>query len=374
MENLIGIIGSSGAIGKVAANILTTNHKVKGGQRNNKNIINNDNFTYEYLDIFDNESLENFCKTCTVVLNCAGPTYKIRDSIANVCNKFNVKYVDVNGEILLNEEVLNKLSLNSNCYIIGSGAVPGLSSILPSYYCNKDFDTISSIKCYQGGREKATRNSIIDIMASSFESSGYPNSYYDNGDIKKDDNIDIEFKYPVIGFQENIFLKPYLSKEIISVAKKCHIDTAFWYNAIPDEEILNVANNMYTNALKSGLGKMSESQIDENFRIFQAVYTSRPIWNSIVYEIYGTKEGKNYSERIICNLNESYKVCGIVAAMTVEALLNKDVTGLHWSYEIVNAEEVINKLINSNAISDLSVSEIIIDEESGEELEEESFI
>lgn len=351
MEHLIGVVGSSGKVGEALSEILSEKYKVLGGQRHPKKTIENENFSYQYLDIFDDSSLEDFCSKCSIIVNCAGPSYVIKNRIAAAAAKHNAGYDDLSGDMLFDDEYKDFIKNSEGSFLVGTGYVAGLSAILPTYFSKKYFDNVESVKCCQGSREMASRNSIIDIILSSVSNSGYPNCFYDRKNIKPE-LIDTENKANIVGFPESVFLKPYLSNEMKRMAEISNIGQLHWYNAIPDSEISDIANNMFS-ADNVSLIESNSEKIQNYLKIYNAIANSRPLWNCMVYEICGTKNEKSINKRIICHIKSGYKVCGVVASLAVESLIENPVKGLHWGFEVIDGEETFERLSKYDAIENI---------------------
>lgn len=98
-------------------------------------------------------SLENFCSGCDIVINCAGPTYKIGDRIAVVANRNGSDYVDIFGGGYLEYQLYKECIEGKNYKIFAAGSMPGFSGIALKWLISK-FDIIQKIKVYEGSFEK----------------------------------------------------------------------------------------------------------------------------------------------------------------------------------------------------------------------------
>ena len=363
MGENIGVIGSSGMIGRVVSEILSDKYHVIGGQRHKANVINNDNFTYCFLDINDENSVREFCNDCDVVVNCAGPSYVIKDSIARHCKK----YVDLSGDMFFDDGYKHLTQNADSVFVVGAGYTSGLSAIIPDYYARLFFTKVDSIKCYQGSREKCSKNSLTDIILSSFSSAGSAGCYLKDGKLWQE-SIDGEVKSRVTGFPEEVYLKAYLSNEVRSMAERNNISEIHWYSAIPDKEIFDIASDFFKLCNISDISADS-SVISKYYEIYNAVADSRHTWNALAYEMLGSQGYKRISKRIVCNVKSGYKVCGIIASMAAEAVIENDLKGLHWGFEVVDGKDAIEKLIEYDAIDGISCVDIF--DEDNEEIEEE---
>ena len=183
MEKYIGIAGISGKIGSCLSVLLAEKHKVLGGARSIAEETEEGNIVKCHLDIYDDDSLRSFCMKCSVVVNCTGPSYVIKDRILKICAEYGVKYADLSGDMITDGDYRKQYDTCSVSCLVGTGFVAGLSGVLPLYYSGKFFDSVSSVVCFQGSREPASRNSITDIILSSVADNGHPGCFYQEGSI-----------------------------------------------------------------------------------------------------------------------------------------------------------------------------------------------
>lgn len=357
MEKVIGIVGSSGKIGTLLSEILSEKYKVIGGQRHISENSLNKNFTYNYLDIYDKNSLEDFCKRCSIVINCAGPSYVIKDMVMNVCVSNGVKYVDLSGDMLFEEKYQKFINDNNGECVVGSGFVAGMSAVMPLYYGNQYFDKVNEVKCFQGSRDCTSRNSITDIILSSVSASGYAGCYYDNGKAVPETEI-CNDKQEVIGFPEPVILKPYLSDEMKKAAETGNFNSLKWYNAIPDEEISEMAGSIFSAENTSSV-TVNSPLVEKYLKTYNAIASTRPLWNVLAYEISGTKDGDSIYKRIICRIKSGYKVCAIVASVIAENMLKNSFKGIHWGFEAADGKEMIDRLKYYDAVYDIVCSDFV---------------
>lgn len=357
MDNLIGVIGCGGLIGEGAVRILLENgYKVRGGQRRKESIFNdNPNFCLFSMDIFDPSQLDEFCNDCTVIFNCAGPSYKIKDKIAIAAQKANAVYVDM-SDILITESSLKNDIPSDGVYVVGTGYVPGISGILLNTIC-AEFDKIHKIQGFQAGRQYYSRIAFYDILLSSMSEAGYPDAYFKNGQIvHKKENIDEKRYLP--GMPESVYLKPYLPRELIDLAEKsAKIDELHWYNCLTDKRMMDMIMQSYilitSCSDEEGYQKASELYDD----IFLHMEKMKN-WSAIMYEVSGIIKNHTVRRRYILHLDDSNIICGIISANTVMRILQKTPSkGIYWAKDIINyvSVEEFQKVLQSGTLSVLDV-------------------
>ena len=249
---------------------------------------------------------------------------------------------------------------------MGTGFVAGLSAILPIYYGKKFFDSVSSVICFQGSREPASRNSITDIILSSVTDSGHPACCYEKGSIVPYTDIESR-KQEVTGFPEAVYLKPYLSNEMHQAAEKGGFEKLVWFNAIPDDEIEAIASDMFGGADNSAI-EPNSPKVENYLRVFNTIAETRPHWNVLAYEMTGTKNGSEVTKRIICRIKNGYMVCAAIASLAAQALLKSEINGVHWCFEAVSGEEAVELLYKTGAVEEISFNEVYSEDDTEEDV------
>lgn len=179
----IGILGASGTIGYLVCKLLQERYEIIGGcRKNNENFKNLKNFTWQKADLYDNESIKEFCRKSDVVVNCAGPAGSIKDRVALVAQKEKKPYIDASDFIIVEEECIGRISEESVC-VVGAGYVPGLGGMLVKWAFKTLFDKLDKVVCYQGGKQHFSVNAFTDIILGAVSGVGHGDSYYRNGRI-----------------------------------------------------------------------------------------------------------------------------------------------------------------------------------------------
>ena len=371
MKNkVVGILGYGGAIGKTALNLLKDKYIIRGGQRSlPENIDNDENFTVMQVNVYDEESLKNFCKGCDVVLNCAGPSYKIKDRVAKCAIKNGADYVDLFGADALENQIISKGYDKEGTSIISAGNFPGLSGILLMWLAKEHFDSVDKMTIYSGGMEKSTKSACADVLLSSINNFGNPGCLYKNGEIIKNANPYSD-KVFIPGFKNEVYIQDFINIETIKCAEKLNVKEA---------QYLNIINN---SAVKDGMGNACSKLIldnsEENLNaiiskvndLINMSIAGNELWYSMVIEMEGLVNNEKVTKRLILKSNNSYELSGITAACAVERLLEEDLEKkVYWPLEVLDGNKVIEKLRQSQCVKTFEVVDITVneaDEDSGE--------
>lgn len=263
------------------------------------------------------------------------------EHIASVVCEHNIDYIDTFGIGIDKEELYNYEST----MIIGAGSFPGLSGILPVWIRKEQQESeIRRVNIFAGGNEHITASACADFLLSTFSQFGKIDSYYSHQQIKKTENI--TERVPLI-FPDTAEIMEYLPDEIYLSAEYSRIDELHWYNVQTNSEYRNIIQEAllklmisqeyeYVNRLAENVKRKLENKREES-----------KTWYRIWLEIETVTEKKNYGYEAL----DSYKINGRIAAFCAEALCSGICQkGIYWPFEILDAEIVMNSLINEEIL------------------------
>lgn len=301
----------------------------------------NTDIEYVQVDVRNRKELIKFCQNCSIVINCTGASYYLSREIASVVCEHNIDYIDTFGIGIDKEELYNYEST----MIIGAGSFPGLSGILPVWIRKEQQESeIRRVNIFAGGNEHITASACADFLLSTFSQFGKIDSYYSHQQIKKTENI--TERVPLI-FPDTAEIMEYLPDEIYLSAEYSRIDELHWYNVQTNSEYRNIIQEAllklmisqeyeYVNRLAENVKRKLENKREES-----------KTWYRIWLEIETVTEKKNYGYEAL----DSYKINGRIAAFCAEALCSGICQkGIYWPFEILDAEIVMNSLINEEIL------------------------
>jgi len=358
-EPLIGILGCSGALGHTAYKILKKNYKIRGGQRHKPLEMDDDsNFKWMKVDLYNEEELYKFCKGCDVILNCAGPSYLVGDRVAIATAKANAFYVDTFGADLLEKLLLEKKLDKEGLFVISAGSFPGASGVLPCWLAEQDFEKVTSMTSYAGGREHCSKCAGADLLLSSIANYGIPNAFIKNDSVVRtsDDNKD---KVYIPFLKEQVFKQKFLSNETIKLAKLLNLEEACWYNIIIDKAVNDSISKSCTKLSMDNSNSALQEAVAELSDAASMALGGNDPWYVMTTELQGEKDGEIIRRRCILHSKSSYELSGVVAAATVEAVLkHKMKNGIYWAFEVLDPIETVEKLISTNAAISIDIIDI----------------
>src|SRR5215475_8440758 len=172
---IFGIVGGYGATGKIVAANLHKSTKAEiiiGG----RDPVKAQAVAAEYdnrvsavgLDALDDNSLDEFCGRCSIVINCRGPVKKLRDRVAQAALRKRCHYIDPAGMSVIKEGISDRdreitdLKLS---FVVSAGWMPGLTELLPVYAQAKAkviMEKLDSVTVYFGDCGDWSKNALRD--------------------------------------------------------------------------------------------------------------------------------------------------------------------------------------------------------------------
>jgi len=349
----ISIIGGYGATGLVVAKKLTSQTK------NTINIVGRDLVKAEKLvheignnakaiqtDIFDEAQLINVCQASDIIVNCAGPSIKIKDKIARVAIRENCDYIDAGGyeftyEMLKNEN--NYLKEKKLSCVLSAGWIPGIAEVLAKYadsLANAIFDKKESMVVYYGDRNTWSDAGLLDTIQYIKNNSLSGMAIVENGNLKKQFGLNFSkiFDLPFeVGKQQGFLhlipeLKPFAIYNQEYEQIQSYLVLFGWHTFLAMMKIKFLLN--------------SETQCIKTLK--QAYYKEierKGTMGVSIAEIIGLNEGKKQKLQLGIINNGGYDLTGLGCAATVLLLLNEKIKpGVKYLPEAVNASDFMEIL------------------------------
>ena len=335
----IGILGASGSAGKGAADVLKGKDgiELKLGCRHIETLSKEtENVELCSVDIERKNELDDFVKNCDCVINCAGPSWKIKGSAAEACFHYQIPYIDVaGGNSFIND--LNSLNnVDKNTGITSAGVYPGLSELFLKWVCTQTKEEILSVQEIFFGNDELSDVAIEDICMSLKEGEGEAFCYCHNGNIEK---ISFETKASVKipGVSTPVYLLPVVNPAFANIIGSLNIEKAVFYMGLMKAEGMTQLIN-----LKKEL---------ENSK-FEAIFSED--MKNIFYD-KNCRNGFGIAVDVITITGEHIKyvlsgesnwnyLTGCVAALTALNRKGESLKGIRYVHEATDAKEVIAEL------------------------------
>jgi hypothetical protein len=356
---LIGVLGCGGEVGRVACEILQPSCQIRGGQRHPpKPSKGNADFEWVPVDLYNSGALAEFCRGCAVVLNCAAPSYQIGHRVALEASRAGALYVDTFGADLFEQSIAAQNGHTDGVFVISAGVFPGLSGMLPLWMAGQGFESVESLHAFAGGRELCSAGAGADLLLSTIAGFGIPDAYWRDGAVVRDAEPLPEAQL-LPGFRGEVIVRRFLNSETIRIAERLKLREVHWHSVSTDEQVVEAISKCCSRLTQNGGNDALETSVAELVAISSMVLDGRSPWYSMMIELQGALQGKVIRKRAILRSADSYRLSGVVAAVTVQSILQvKPADGLYWAFEIVNPDATIRNVLKSGAASSLDVVEI----------------
>lgn len=351
---MIGIIGAFGNVGRQVIEVLDKSkcsYVLKCGSRNTDlDLVVSKNSKLEIfkqqVDLYDDNSLENFIKGCRIIVNCAGPSSKTSQRVVKMCEKNNCCFVDPGIGVEFNMLKNN----NSNIVgIYGAGATPGLSGLLPIYFDKISDYQYGEVEFYMGFLGNFTKNAALDYLEGVLNSTDNMGIHWNN--YKKEtmmytkrNNIELPL------FSRKVTLFPYFDEESNIVAKTMNIKSGKWFIAVDNDRISNIMKIIRNKYLKD-----SNEAVNTLCSVYRSEMCGRKEYiNFIVEGCYKDDNTTQYKTILMSTRKPSLLTGAVLAATMIEVLNSTINNGVQSLVELGHANEIINRLVDWDIV-DLNI-------------------
>ena len=346
------IIGGCGAAGEVVTRLLSVNtdnvifiadinfekSKILAQQlRENIEAIE--------LDIFNEAQLRNICQMSDIIVNCAGPTARIMDTVGKIAIQEECDYIEIGGYDYTNEEFRRNITpYNNISYVISAGWIPGISDYLAHYSdmrASEIFDRKENMLFLFGDRNTMSYNSLLDIVKYSQKDETGNMSMAKSGKIMKAINPIKSFDLPFGLKKQRGFT--HMTNELRIFARN-HAE----YDQIKSY-IISYGWNTYFTLMKIALLiRSDESCVRVLETAFQKEIDEKGKFGVAVVKISGFKDGKRMNLWTAIETTDNYFMTGAGCAATLILLLKQKVKkGFGYMSESIDVAEytaTLNKL------------------------------
>lgn len=173
----VGIVGGYGKVGTVVSRFLAEESGLElriGGRNSEAAKAAACELEAEHpacrcvgceVNVFDAESLVDFCSDCDIVVNCTGPTALVGDRVARTAVAVGAHFVDPGGyEYVLSllDDLRSEMDDKGLVFCFAAGIVPGLSGSLPMAVA-RSFSRVRSLRSYFAGEDTWSYGSAYDM-------------------------------------------------------------------------------------------------------------------------------------------------------------------------------------------------------------------
>ncbi|AXL92828.1 epimerase [Streptomyces sp. CB09001] len=362
---LIGVLGASGAVGRAAVRELRAlGHRgLRLGGRTASTLravadeepAGHDETVWADADAPD--GLRAFTEGCDIVLNCVGPTYRLRATVASAALAAAAHCVDVAGDDPAAEDLreAGDPARDGRTVVLSAGALPGLSGLLPRWLAGQGLDAASALTAHCGGLETCSPTVAHDLMLS-LTSGGADGAAYGEplaavrGGRRVPRALRTAEDTQHRSFPGQVALQPYLSQESERLATVLGLDRLDWYNVHPGPAVRALLN-VLPGRLAAG-----DDPAELAGRLILAAdldLAGRKPWYVMDFELSGTASGRPATAGLTLRAASSYRLTAAVGALAVDAVLRAGVpAGVHFACDVLDPDTVV-RYLRAQKVADL---------------------
>ena len=322
---LVGLLGASGAVGRTVARLLAqwgVGPLRLGARRVDRLPVVTGAMASRverwHVDLYDDAALACFCAGCDVVVNCAGPSFRILDRVARAAFTAGADYVDPGGDEPLYEQLRHWPRDAGRRAILTAGMMPGLSGLLPRWLARQGFDRVVRLTGHVGGRGRLTPSGAADYLLSVGATKSDSLAAWRNGArvaraLSPIARVDLPF------FPPGLAAHPFLSLEAERLARDLALTDASWYMVFEGEH------------LRSALGRLQGAMLGEDdiqdaaaelARAAELDLFGRAPYQVMWLDMEGQSRGQPVRKSAVVRAHDAHELTAVVAAAAARAVLN----------------------------------------------------
>lgn len=352
---MIGVLGASGSVGqgtvehlhRLGVGPLRLGARRLGPVRRLSAGLPGADIETVPVDVRDAAALASFCAGTTLVVNCAGPTYELKETVAAAALAAGAHCVDVAGDDPVHEALTAGTSIGDRTVLLSAGTLPGLSSLLPRWLAATEFDSVDGLTAWVGGVEHCSPVVAVDMMLSLRSGGaggaayGEANAAWRGGGVRSRALRPAE-DATVPQFTGSVAVQPFLSAETRRLARALRLRDVDWLNVYPGPQV---------RTLLSALPAAASHGADEAdlarrmIRAAELDLTGREPYYQMVFAMSGSRDGVRTERTALLRVASSYRLTGLVGALAAVAVLDGDVPpGVHFAADVLSPSATVTAL------------------------------
>ena len=354
MIESIGVLGGTGAVGRTAVERLRGfGLPVLIGGRDlgrAEEVARATDAQAVAVDLFDDASLAAFCGRCSVVLNCAGPSYRVLDRVARAALAAGADYVDAAGDQVAVEAFTQAppARLAHRAAVFSAGLMPGLSGLLPRLLL--DGTPVARLDVYVGGSVEISEVSAVDALLTRGPKFGHALARWRDGRVAPHTLAPLR-SITLPGFHGRVHAVPFLSTEMIELASRAGLTELRNYTVYATDNLPQAFAAAWADDSRppethaASIAEAAHRDVEAHGRHYAVLAYARPPVGSGLP-----------ARRVLLRTPDSYPLSGVVAAITArEVAAGAVAPGAHYASEALDPEAVAQELAADPLIGELAM-------------------
>ncbi len=348
---MIGVLGGSGTVGRVVVDRLAAaGHPVRVGGRDLARAKAVPGVSEAVaVDLDDADALAAFSAGCSVVVNCAGPSYQVLDVVARAALRAGAGYVDAAGDAVALDALTTDAprELQRLPAVFSAGLMPGLSGLLPRLLAQAG--PIGRLDVYVGGSVEISRLSAVDALLTRGPRFGHALAAWRDGRVVEHALAPLR-SVTLPGFRGRVHAWPFLSTEMAALAAALDVAELRNYTVYATENLPAVlatawADDGPLDAHVDAVVEAARRDVQECGRHYALLAHARPP--------AGSGGG---SRRVLLRTPDSYELSGVVAALAaVEIVAGVVPAGAHHAADVLDPRRTAAALAEDDLVTALEL-------------------
>lgn len=343
----IGLLGGYGGVGTAAARVLFRwglGPIRVGGRREERAralVATELDATAEAVpvNVTDAASLARFCDGCDIIVNCAGPSYRVLDTVAVAAFSAGAHYVDPGGDEPVYRRLASRdLAKEGFAAVLDAGLMPGLTGLLPVWLA-REFDKVSGLVAHVGLVDRLTPAGAGDYLLSLGGGHGEARAAWRHGRrVARVLEVMADVELPF--FPGRVAAYPYLSVEAERTATGLALSDLTWFNIFDGGGHMSAALGRLQGAM-AGFGELEAASAELCCAADLDLFGRYP-YQRLVFRLDGHRDGEPRSRTLVLRGTDTYGLTGGMAAMVTKAVLEETIpAGLTYAADVLDPDVVV---------------------------------
>ncbi|SFP69255.1 Saccharopine dehydrogenase NADP binding domain-containing protein [Actinomadura madurae] len=358
----IGVLGASGTVGRVAVDRLASwdlgdlrlggrdlDRAAEVGAR-----VPRARTEPVRVDLNDADALRAFCAGCDVVVNCAGPSYLVLDTVARAALAGGAHYVDAAGDAAA-ADALGQGPARRKAAVFSAGLMPGLSGLLPRLLAADG--PPSRLDLYVGGAAAIGPLSAVDALLTRGPRFGTALAVWRAGAVLPNALRPLR-SVTLPGFRGRVHAWPFLSVEAARLAAELDVEELRNYTVYVTEAIPRALAEAWADDDASGDGDAPpERHVPAVVAAADADLAATGPYYTMLFQAVHRDSTPGRPRRLVLHTPDSYALSGVVAALTVrESLTGRIPAGVHFAADVLDAAETLALLSGDPLVTGIELA------------------
>ncbi|WP_018657625.1 saccharopine dehydrogenase NADP-binding domain-containing protein [Actinomadura flavalba] len=330
-----GVLGGSGTVGRVVVDRLAGAGPLRVGGRDAGRAAevcaSHPGAEPVRADLADAAGLAAFCAGCDVVVNCAGPSYRVLDRVARAALAAGAHYVDAAGDVVALDALADgpPARLADRAAVFSAGLMPGLSGLLPRVLAAAG--PLARLDVYVGGAAAIGPLSAVDALLTRGPRFGTALAAWRGGAVVPNALRPLR-SVALPGFRGRVHAWPFLSAEAAGLAAALGVDELRNHTVYVTEEIPRALAAAWAD---------EEGPVDAHVPAVVAAadadLAATGPYYTLLFQAVPREHVPGRPRRLVLRTPDSYALSGVVAALTARALADGAIPpGAHLAADVLD--------------------------------------